>query len=108
MKTELKRKYNSKLFLCSRQPNEQARVVAPVLTGAKLKLMAQSGNATNMIIVRHPFDRWIELSTKQLHNRTFSPRIVSAFRDKLEKCLNQSCNLKTHWYGQLKITTHYN
>ena len=40
-----------------KQPNEQARVVAPVLGGAKLKLVAHSDNATNLIIVRHPFDR---------------------------------------------------
>ena len=34
--------------------------MAPVITGAKLKVVAHSENATNMIIVRHPFDRWIE------------------------------------------------
>ena len=55
------------MFLCSRQPNEQARVVAPVITGAKLKVVAHSENATNMIIVRHPFDRWIELVTTETH-----------------------------------------
>ena len=54
--------HNSSFFLCSRQPNEQARVVAPVITGAKLKLVAQSENASNMIIVRHPFDRWSKLT----------------------------------------------
>ena len=40
-----------------RQPNEQARVVAPVVDGATLKRVAFSGQARNMIIVRHPFDR---------------------------------------------------
>ena len=51
-------KHNMTLFspIC-RQPNEQARVVAPVVDGATLKRVAFSGQARNMIIVRHPFDR---------------------------------------------------
>ena len=40
-----------------RQPNEQARVVAPVVDGATIKQIAFSNISTNLIIVRHPFDR---------------------------------------------------
>ena len=32
-------------------------MVAPVVSGATLKAVAHSERATNMIIVRHPFDR---------------------------------------------------
>ena len=59
MNTKLKRTTILAVSLFPRQPNEQARVVAPVITGAELKVVARSENATNMIIVRHPFDRWI-------------------------------------------------
>ena len=40
-----------------RQPNEQARVVAPVVDGATLKQMSFERDASNLIIVRHPFER---------------------------------------------------
>ena len=42
--------------------------MAPVINGAKLKLAAGSENATNMIIVRHPFDRWLEFGVKDKPN----------------------------------------
>ena len=45
------------IFSLHRQPNEQARVVAPVVDGATLKEMSFASEARNLIIVRHPFER---------------------------------------------------
>ena len=44
--------------------------MAPVVSGATLKAVAHSERATNMIIVRHPFDRWLEFGDKDKLNVT--------------------------------------
>ena len=40
-----------------RQPNDQARVVAPILSLSKLREISSSVQFKAMLVVRHPFDR---------------------------------------------------
>ena len=41
---------------CS-QPNDQARVVAPVVGGTEVRRMMTGASVSTLLIVRHPFDR---------------------------------------------------
>jgi len=64
------------------QPNEQARIVAPLTSLSNLERISKQEDARLLLIVRHPFDR-----------------LVSAFRDKLEQCHGpQNCTLENNWY----------
>eukprot|EP00092_Neocalanus_flemingeri_P032094 GFUD01034882.1.p1 GENE.GFUD01034882.1~~GFUD01034882.1.p1 ORF type:complete len:436 (-),score=99.92 GFUD01034882.1:116-1423(-) len=64
------------------QPNEQARVVAPLLPLSKLREISSSEQFKGMLVVRHPFDR-----------------LVSAYRDKLERChAYNNCASDSDWY----------
>jgi len=64
------------------QPNEQGRVVAPVLPLKAIERMASQEDTKSLLIVRHPFDR-----------------LVSAFRDKIEQCHGPTnCTLSNNWY----------
>ena len=40
-----------------RQPNEQARIVAPIISKSKLRKLSASVQFKGMLVVRHPFDR---------------------------------------------------
>lgn len=80
------------------QPNDQARVVAPVLSDSKTRAAVTGREGfRGLIIVRHPFDR-----------------LVSAFRDKLERCpegaRGPKCSLTKQWYyqkyGKKIVATH--
>merc|ERR1719427_2630386 len=64
------------------QPNDQARIVAPVSSLSNIERISRKEDPRLLLIVRHPFDR-----------------LVSAFRDKLEQCHGpENCTLKNNWY----------
>jgi len=64
------------------QPNDQARIVAPVSSLSNIERISRKEDARLLLIVRHPFDR-----------------LVSAFRDKLEQCHGpENCTLDNNWY----------
>ena len=77
------------------QPNEQARIVAPLTSLSNLERISKQEDARLLLIVRHPFDRWTLVNHQDLNH--FS-RLVSAFRDKLEQCHGpQNCTLENNW-----------
>ena len=78
----------------------QARSVAPTIHRGTLKEIEKDSAALRMITVRHPFHRWISALSvvtvcQQFHHLyilflilfiIISFRLLSAFRDKLERC----------------------
>ena len=77
------------------QPNDQARIVAPLTSLSNLERISKQKDARLLLIVRHPFDRWTLVNHQDLNH--FS-RLVSAFRDKLEQCHGpQNCTLENNW-----------
>jgi len=69
-----------------KQPDQQARIIAPEPSSGELSKIMMDKNYTRLLVVRHPFQR-----------------LVSAYRDKLERCHSVSegeCDLgKDYFYN---------
>ena len=86
-----------------RQPMSVAKKLAPnpSTVDAKRLLGNSDKEVTRLIVVRHPFNRYLFYQSGGIWFPAFVLRLVSAFRDKLERCHSVRkgrCYLKTDYY----------
>ena len=81
------------------QPNMQARQIAPFISKSQLRSIAEDPSSFRMITTRHPFFRLeiiIQLTSQLMMSSTF--RLLSAFRDKFERCTTSwDCTKRKDW-----------
>ena len=86
-----------------RQPMSVAKKLAPnpSTVDAKRLLGSSDKEVTRLIVVRHPFNRCHNNQSRGIWFPALVFRLVSAFRDKLERCHSVrkgQCYLKTDYY----------
>ena len=81
------------------QPNMQARQIAPFISKSQLRSIAEDPSSLRMITTRHPFFRLeiiLHLTSWLMMSPTF--RLLSAFRDKFERCTTSwDCTKRKDW-----------
>ena len=86
-------------FCSLRQPNQQARQAAPFIKKKQIKTIENDESSVRFIVTRHPFHRFIKTKLFDLCIfKTFDHRLLSAFRDKLERCTPDfDCTKRNDW-----------